>query len=446
MKLQLINPPLSDLYHGISRSGAYQPLNLIALATYVKCHLPDIDIEILDGDALSQNEILSKIDADIVGISPKILTYDNFLAIADVAKRKGAYVIAGGAHATALFAEILVNRPDIDAVVRNDGEISLLKLLQGINKNNIPNLAYRENGQIKINKIVAPELDLLPIPDNTLIDLKPYFRGFETIFSQTGYKKGMAIYSHKGCLWQLKSGGCVFCRNIEKRMRVKDPSLVWDEIVQLKEKFDIDFVWDVSDALTGDKKWLRKFSGAKPKNIDIGFLVYGRAEQIDDEVGELLAEVNCHEILVGVESGDDTVLKNTNKGITVDQVLRAAQILKKNSIKFYPSFVLGLPNETKKTADNTYKLAVKLVEMDNVVQLACSTLIPLPKSKSFVRMLNHPKLSYKYKNIDHLPVEEMRKDWVEHFTNVKYDYLEKILEDILNLTEIKSSFGKPKLK
>lgn len=440
-KIQLINAPLSEDYYEISRSGVYPPLNLISLATYLQYYMPSLEIEILDGDILSQEEILSRINADIVGISPKILTYKNSLEIAKAAKGKGAVVIMGGAHATALKEAILKNREYIDAIVEGDGEKAFLEIVKGMDWRRIRNLSYRENALIRTNHMEELNLNDLPIQDNGFIDLNLYFTNFNKKFLHTHFNKAISIYSRKGCSWQTKNGGCIFCRKFDSRLRVRKSELVWHEIQSLVKGYEIDFVWDVSDNFTSSKSWLKQFVGVKPKRISPNFLVYGRSDEINEEIAQLLQKLNCYEVLVGVESGDDGMLRKANKGVTVKANLNAAKILKRYGIYLYPSFVLGLPGETKITAQKTLKLGEQLVEIGNVYQLACSTLIPLPQSTSFELILNHPNLSKKYKNQDLIPVEELRQDWVKYFCKVEYEYLEEIIGKILDLVPIKSSFG-----
>lgn len=444
MKIQLINAPLEKQYYEISRCGAYQPLNLIAVASYVTRNLPEVALEILDGDVLSQSAILSKVDADIVGISPKILTYENSLEIAKTAKKNGSLVIMGGPHATALANAILRKRKYVDAVVLGDGEQALLEIARGTPWDSIANLAYRKDSDIKINPVRKLNLNQLPVQDNSFVDLIPYFTHFRRTFSHFGFSRAIAIYSHKGCIWQVKSGGCVFCRKFEDSVRYRTSRLVWHEIKTLIDCYSIDFVWNVSDSITENRSWLKQFVEDKPKEISPAFLVYGRSNQINKEVGKLLADLNCFEVLVGVESGDNRILHECNKGITVHDSINAASILKEFGIRFYPSLILGLPGESKKSAMKTLALAERLVGIGNVSQLACSTLIPLPQSTSFDTMLNHPILRPKYNDQDLFPVDELRQDWVTFFCNVEYEYLEEIMNRILNLVPIASSFGRLK--
>ena len=72
-KVQLVNAPLSQNFIASSKAGVYPPLHLLTLATYLKERLPQLDIEIIDGEIVPIEQILLKVNADIVGISSGIL-------------------------------------------------------------------------------------------------------------------------------------------------------------------------------------------------------------------------------------------------------------------------------------------------------------------------------------------------------------------------------------
>lgn len=441
MKLQLINAPLVELYKGISRSGVYPPLNLISLATYIFDNIAEVEVEILDGDILSLSEILGKLDADFVGISPKILTYENSLIIAEEAKKLGSTVIFGGPHASALYKEILRNRPFVDYVILGDGEDALSNILKQKPIEHQNNIAYRKDSDIIKNDVTNLNLNTLPIQDNSQIDLAPYFSNLTNRFKGHPLSKGISVYSQKGCVWQTEHGGCIFCRRFDSSLRFKSPEVFWGEIRSLIKKHNADFIWNVSDTITGSKNWLKEIVLKKPNKLEAKFLVYGRSDEIDREVADYLSAINSYEVLLGVESGNDEILRRSNKGFTRNDSINAIKLLTERDIYSYPSFVLGLPGESKSSALETFDFATEILSIGKVYQLACSTLIPLPDSIAFYKMMRVDSLRKKYQFKDNINVEELRKDWVQHFCEVDYEFLEEMLDNILKQVEIASSFG-----
>ena len=97
MKVQLIQPGTGE-YRSNSRSGSYPPLGLISIATYIHQECPSVEVEILDGELISDEEIIARIDADIVGLNTNTVTYPQALRIAEEAKARGSKIVLGGVY------------------------------------------------------------------------------------------------------------------------------------------------------------------------------------------------------------------------------------------------------------------------------------------------------------------------------------------------------------
>lgn len=442
-KLQLVNAPLSRNYFASSKAGAYPPLTLLTLATYIKNKIPDINIEILDGEIISIEEILAKVDADFVGISAGILNYDTAIEIAEIASLKGSKVIMGGPYPTVIPDLILKNHEFIDAVVIGDGEESLFKYMTEKNLNKVPNLAYRKNGTIAINKQIPTPLEAVPITSYEFIELQPYFKNFQIRYPFKPFSGTLSIFSSKGCLWREKSGGCIYCGLPILNYRSKSPEIFWNELKNLYEKYDVNFFWDVSDTFTRPAKRLKEIAKFKPKNLDIKFLFYGRSDDINDTTASLLKNIGAYEIFLGVESGDNRILQLANRGQNSNHILKAVRILAKYGIKNLISFQFGLPGENQESCNNSIKLAKELLETGNVSEVFSSTLLPIPGTAAFNMLIQYRDIYDKYKNSDILPLEELRKDFIKKFCSADYEHISQVRDEILRMFLLSSSLGKP---
>lgn len=442
-RLQLVNAPLSRNYIASSKAGVYPPLTLLTLATYVKAKIPDINVEILDGEIFSLEEILLKVDADFVGISTGILNYDTAIEIAKIASLRGSKVIMGGPYPTVISESILKNRPYIDAVVIGDGEESLFKYMTEPNLNKVPNLAYRKNGNIVINRQIVTPLESVPITSYEFLELSPYFKNFQKRYPFKPFNGTLSIFSSKGCLWREKSGGCIYCGLPVFNYRNKSPKLFWHELEFLRKKYDVNFFWDVSDTFTRPLGRLNEIAQYKPKNLDIQFLFYGRSDDIDDATASLLTDIGAYEIFLGVESGDNKILKLANRGQNSTHVLKAVRILVKYGIKNLISFQFGLPGENQESCNNSIKLAKELLETGNVSEVFSSTLLPIPGTAAFNMLMQYSDMYDKYKNSDILPLEELRKDFIKKFCSVDYEHISQVRDEIMRMFFLSSSLGKP---
>src|SRR5262249_46062580 len=215
MKVLLIQPPVQDFYDTDVR---LQPIGLCYLKAAVKKHLPDVEVVIKDYHAgsgrrtvpipkelryltdyypvadkspfstfhqyyhfgKSFDEIESEIAEnrpDVVGISSLFTPYyrEVLEVAARVKKRLTVPVVVGGSHASAV-PESLLSSPNIDYVIRSEGEkglVEFLRYLRGQKRiEDVPNLVYRRDNEIAINEQGDNyPIDELSFPD--LSDLSP---------------------------------------------------------------------------------------------------------------------------------------------------------------------------------------------------------------------------------------------------------------------------------
>lgn len=93
------------------------------------------------------------------------------------------------------------------------------------------------------------------------------------------------------------------------------------------------------------------FEGLKKLGIVFRFLT--RANFINEKVAKKLVEYGCKEVLMGIESGSDKILKTINKGTTRKINREAILTLKKHDIPAKVAFVVGLPGESRETIRET---------------------------------------------------------------------------------------------
>ena len=422
---------------GIAKFARWpQPLGILSIGTYIKKNNPGVEVEILDGNnVLSLDEVKSKIDADLVGISATAVGYDHAIEVAKVAKKRGARVILGGTAATPLANEILRHYDFVDAVIRYDGELAFSKYVATAPLGSIENLVYRDNHEIKANPIKLPCLDELPVPDRDLLDMEVYFgnsKDPEYPICDPFYRP-MNIYSQKGCMWRSQAeGGCVFCSVPYYGLRLRKPKLVWDEISSLVQNYQADFIWDPSDNLVGDKEWFKAFCAAKPSGLKIHYTNYVDAENIDEETVKLLAESGCVSVFVGMESGDPEMLKSMNKRATLEDNMRAMELLQKYRIGVVAGVVVGVQGETKESLERTVEFLKKLSEFNNFDRFEWGSLIPFPGCQANRMLREHPDLKGKYKDFGNknylFQLICMIRDWNRYYCEIDFD-------DILELQD-----------
>lgn len=256
---------------------------------------------------------------------------------------KDLKVVAGGALASYLPRELLSRLARLDAVVFGEAEETFrdycLAVLGGLDSTALPGVAFRDGVLPVLNPAAAP-LDLAVI--------RPPARDSLEYLRAMGWPTRIAsIYTSRGCLAK-----CTFCTgkdayNVERKItyRYRDPVQVVDEIQYLHEAFGVKFVYINDDNFLGYGK--KSFDRVRlfaeeliRRDLGVQFATECRVDGVNLEVLRLLKEAGMRQVLMGVESGSDSVLKRWRKGATVEQNHRAVDICDEAGMTLEPGFIL----------------------------------------------------------------------------------------------------------
>ena len=344
----------------------YPPLGYMYLASFLEAY--GHNIAILDGEVerLDENQIVNKVlefDPDFVGIGATTPEFAGGSIILRKIKELAPHIITitGGPHPSALPKETLKENPHIDYVVINEGEQTLLKLLDiledGGDINSIEGLTYRENGTIVHNKNhkPIPNLDELPFPARHLIDIKKYTHPVQG-------KKGRALFTtmitSRGCPYR-----CIFCYRSKERSktRFRSPTNVADEIEEIVHRYNIRFIIFNDDTMTLHNKRVHQLCDEIiNRGLDIHWYCLARADTLNRELLLKMKKAGMVNISMGIESGNQKILDSVKKEITLEQCRAACKLATSLGIETRGSFILGLPHETPETIRDTINFAKSL--------------------------------------------------------------------------------------
>ncbi len=411
-----------------SRKGMYAPLGILSVATVLtekfgneaEITVWDEDVETVNPDAFA--------GFDLAGFYSTTFNYSTCVEYATIAKSYGCTTVLGGPHSTVLAQNILRNQTCFDFVIRFEAETPMTELVNCILTNDkiglseVPNMVYQEKGKIVFNKkTYENKLEELPFPSREFVPFESYIRNYQGFYSDKGHIRPASLYSSKGCSWRDKTGGCVFCARLEEGVRFRNIDQIWSEIQMLRDRYDVNSIWDISDDNLNNKKWFKKFVRSRPSDCeDLSFFIYSRVGFITPEVIPYFKELNVEEVFLGVESGDNKILNRSFKGQTAKMSLRATRLLKENNIKYFPSFILGLPGESRGSMENTYRLCQQLADMGGLDRLGCTILQPIPGSPSYDMLLKDEDIGNWLKDADEIDLSDLEKSWVEKFTETDH--------------------------
>jgi len=358
-KILLINPPQ------VTRHP--QPALGLALVAAV-LERNGYPVKILDLPALGFSEnslpsILHQEKPNVVGITAMTPTINSAVRVARKVKETDGdiSVILGGAHATLLPEETLRSAPEIDVIVRGEGERTTPELAKVLGENprqikKVLGITYREGNSVRSSPSRPPILDMdtLPFPAFHLLPMGKY-RLHPPFGRQSPV---MPIITSRGCPYR-----CIFCSKavFGKKYRSNSPAYVVDEIQFLKEKFGVEEIKFYDDVFTLNRKWvIAVCMQLKEQGIDIPWSCETRVNLVDSELLRVMQDAGCYMIEYGVESGNQGILNNLKKDITLEKIVEAFKLTREAGIETVAYFMLGSPHETPETIRQTIGFAQKI--------------------------------------------------------------------------------------
>ena len=352
----LINPSWNTRY-------PQPPLGLASLAAVLE--KDGHQIEILDANALqlSEYDVVEKVDgADIIGITAMTPIINSAIQIAKGIKQNNpdCTIILGGPHATTLPEETLNNASEIDIIVKGEGEETIVELCNTLEGDghieDVRGIVYRNNGVIKSTPTRPPimNLDSLPFLAYHLLPLDKY-----KLHPPHGREYPvMAMLASRGCPYN-----CIFCSKsvFGSKLRCQSPERTVSEIVYLKERFKVKEIAFYDDIFTLNKKRTVQFTKElEEQNPDIPWTCEARVNLINEEILREMKKAGCYMIAYGIESGNQMILNNLRKKITIEQIKSAIETTHKAGIQSVGYFMLGSPGETPETIRQTIDFAKSL--------------------------------------------------------------------------------------
>ena len=350
--------------------------------------------------------------------------------------------IVKGAPFLTYNTNTIYENPFIDYVIMGEAELTLKDILDGVPDNEILGICYRENFQpVKNDKRpFIDNLDILPFPARHLVD--------NSIYRRPDNGKVQAVVKvARGCPFH-----CFFCLATPvsgAKVRTRSPENIVAELKVCVKKYNIKNFLFWSDIFNFDREWtLELCQKIIESGLKITWSSNTRADTMDDEMAKMMYKSGCRLVSIGVESGSQKMLDNIGKKITLDDIRNTVKILKKNKIKIYNYFVIGLPWETEETVEETIKFAIELDS--NFISFYTAT--PLPGTKYFAyAMMNklvEGNLDFRsayYEPVvrsEHLSKErifELHKQAVKRFY-LRPKFILKTLLSLRSFAEVKNYF------
>lgn len=353
--------------------GGYtpSPLALLYLAGYLRQD-KRVKIKIVDGSKNGKEpvvEALKKFKPDLVGITTHTAGRHGALLTAKLAKeiRPKCKVVFGGIHPTLMWKQILENYPQVDYIVRGEGEITLWELVHSKKIENIRGLCWKKNNIVIKNpdRELIKDLNTIPFPAWDMINPKEYPPWGDGVYNNidTTKETRFSIIFTRGCM-----GRCTFCSSwmVWRGYRNRKAENVVSEMEMLVKNYNAKHFAFYDDTLTGNKKEIIKFCKEVVKRKwKLAIHATTRVDQVDHEILRWMKKAGFYEVAYGIESGSPEMLIRINKRTDLKKNIIAADLTHKVGMRVSALIMFGLPRETEKDRILTKKL-IKRMKPDRI--------------------------------------------------------------------------------
>ncbi|MFC1709879.1 B12-binding domain-containing radical SAM protein [Candidatus Omnitrophota bacterium] len=378
MKVQFVIPKNKSLMGHKYTPPGHPNIGVAYLCAFLKKH--NIEVNVYDDglkNDLTLEDSLREFKPDLAGVTSFSYCYDYAVdCIKRIKSDSGIPVVLGGPHVS-VVKKAVFDDSQLDYAVKREGEHSLLMLLRRIKEgksdlSGVPNLIWKSNGKIIENNDMPfiDNLDEIPFPDYSLFEVEKYV---STKLLST------AIITSRGCPFR-----CTYCSTLlsmGRNFRKRSAENVFAELKQRYEEgyreFDIN-----DDCFSLDLERANKiFELVINSKLEMRFKCYNgfRVDRITPELLKKMKAAGFYFLAFGCESGNQKVLNNIKKSITLDQVRNAVRLAKQSGIDCCVNFIIGHQTETYEQAKDTLNFAKSL----DCSYVNFSNLIPYPGTEAY---------------------------------------------------------------
>ncbi|PIP57839.1 hypothetical protein COX03_00935 [Candidatus Woesebacteria bacterium CG22_combo_CG10-13_8_21_14_all_39_10] len=396
-----INVP-TTFQQGVIADGEEPPWGLLRLAT-ASTQIHRLSAGILDAHRLrlGVTEIESQIRSvrpRVIGINPTSMNVPEARQVANICSKLGIAYIVGGVHATLDPRIAKEDFSDAEAIVRGNGEIvigNLVRWIENLKNNEVIPGVYYKNQNVLDRHDYAPKIDLNTLPtvhQNELI-IEPVYKHQVTVNGVSRVIREATLYVTQGCPFN-----CSFCSSptmVEINSKLSRPysrpntSKIVD---QVEDAIDLgaDALHFLDDMAFVSSSHIKEFHKTLTQRKLLGKFIWNGHTRVgvitspyfDETTMEMMKETGVWKLGIGIESGNNTILKRIGKKTSVEQVSNAVTKLAVNKIDPKGYFIMGFPGETWEQMLDTYNFIMELKQA-GMTDLRVFQFKPFPGTREY---------------------------------------------------------------
>jgi len=374
LRVLLVNPACLDERKDQTDASSVS-MGLYYIAAFLKARQIDVhvvNLAVVKEPGSCLDRVLEREKPGIVGVSVVSATRFSAMEIACRTKRRdpGIKTVFGGAGATFLARELFSLCPDLDYVVKGEGEVTFFELFRhvafgdprcpeqirgiffrqkGFRQKGFRQKGFRQNGNIREtkNREVMENLDALPKPG-------AFFDSEHVSLS-------------RGC-----PGRCTFCGSPAfwgRKVRFHSPLWFVDHLELLVNR-GITHFYVSDDTFTMERERVIKVCDLIiDRGLEITWSAISRVDFIDETILFKMRKAGCIQISFGVESGSETIRQTLGKPVKQERIVAAFRMTASVGILTRAYFIYGSPGENDDTIAETMALMAAIKPLSAVFYL-----------------------------------------------------------------------------
>lgn len=352
----LLNPPGDKLYSrdkycsSVSKSNYYWPqIDLLCLSGFLndkyKVSVIDAIVENINYQECARKIEEGDFDA-IIFLTSSASWNKDFEFMERIKSQKNITLIASGGFLLTKGFAVMQKFPFLDAILL---DFTTPDILDYIEKKKADNMIYRDSGRIIVGERIFQDEFFMPVPRHELFPLKKYSfpLGRDKVYS--------CMITSMGCPFK-----CSFCIPGTIRFKLRDIESCINELKYLNSIGIKEVLFQDSTFTVNRKHIMSLCRRMIEEGLNIKWICLSRVDTVDRELLKLMKKAGCHSIQFGVESGDESILMEMQKGINREQVIRAFKWCREVKIRTNGFFIIGMPGETEETIRKTINFAKQL--------------------------------------------------------------------------------------
>ena len=403
MKVALVSPARGKLFEHPGLSEFFESSRELSTRAQIIYNWPELGLLTLGGLLSPEDEVRYLDDRneqinfderfDLVALTALTPKASRAYAIAEEFRRRGAYVIMGGPHATALPEEASRH---VDSVFAGEAQVLWDEFLADF-KAGRPRSIYARPG-------VFADMSRSPVPRYDLIN--------------PDYYRVIPIETTRGC-----PHDCDFCASTSlwgRSFRRKPVAQVLEEIRTIKKVAPRKYLFFVDDNMFVTRKFAYELLEAMIPCKVRWFTQTDIAIADDDRLLDLMYRAGCREVLIGFESVSPDTLATVDsdgwKSRQLGKYPRAIEKIQEHGIAIYGSFILGFDTD----GPEVFEQVRDFITRTNLLGFQILILTPIPGTRAYERLAQEGRLregrtwaDYSTYQLNFTPKNMSREDFEE---------------------------------